>query len=268
MNEPKHPLATLRRLICLKQKEMADLIGCSLPTVQAIEYGKLKLSDKLATLISQKTGVDSFSLRAGLAAASLVGLRDHDGKPYTRKTYEHHQALLFAPAQDSIGVQTDLALARSCFHHAIERLAILFTKALREKAVIMCNYKVGCATEEVLAESGTYKTLSEEERHRWLNVTMAREPKKLSGYGERYMMEFQCEQITGSVGGQELIGVIERFIKETDAVFHRQLEHLKPTPHARQHSASAQNPPQRPSSPGQAKELHFPQGSRKPTGRP
>jgi transcriptional regulator with XRE-family HTH domain len=56
MNESKHVVAALRKIIGLKQKEFGDLIGKSLPTVQAIEYGKLRLTEAVAEEISRQTG--------------------------------------------------------------------------------------------------------------------------------------------------------------------------------------------------------------------
>jgi transcriptional regulator with XRE-family HTH domain len=42
----------------LAQSDFADLIMRSFPTIKAIEAGKLPLSENLATLISEVTGVD------------------------------------------------------------------------------------------------------------------------------------------------------------------------------------------------------------------
>jgi transcriptional regulator with XRE-family HTH domain len=53
----RHPLAVLRQVIGLGQKELADLIKKSPATIQAIELGKLKLSEELALKISVETGV-------------------------------------------------------------------------------------------------------------------------------------------------------------------------------------------------------------------
>jgi len=53
----RHPLAVLRGIVGWSQKEAADKIGKSAPTIQAIELGKLKMSDGIATLISHETGV-------------------------------------------------------------------------------------------------------------------------------------------------------------------------------------------------------------------
>jgi len=44
-------------LLGLGQKEMASLLNCSRPTIQAIELGKLKMSERLAQEAAQATGV-------------------------------------------------------------------------------------------------------------------------------------------------------------------------------------------------------------------
>lgn len=63
----KHPVAVLRRELDLHQKEFADIVGCSLPTVQSIELGRLELSTKLAARISERTGVSMEWLMGGKA---------------------------------------------------------------------------------------------------------------------------------------------------------------------------------------------------------
>lgn len=56
MNEQRHVIATLRKIIGLQQKEFGALIERSLPTIQAIEYGKLRLTEAVAEEISRQTG--------------------------------------------------------------------------------------------------------------------------------------------------------------------------------------------------------------------
>jgi transcriptional regulator with XRE-family HTH domain len=55
----RHPLAVLRNLVGLSQKQLADFVAKSTSTIQAIELGKLKLSDELAIKISVETGVSA-----------------------------------------------------------------------------------------------------------------------------------------------------------------------------------------------------------------
>ena len=51
-------LAVLRKQLSLKQGELAELAGCSISTIQAIEVDKLKLSKSLASRISLQTGAN------------------------------------------------------------------------------------------------------------------------------------------------------------------------------------------------------------------
>jgi transcriptional regulator with XRE-family HTH domain len=99
----KHPLAVLRTTIGLTQKEMAEIIGRAARTVQAIELGQLPLSEDLAMLIGQATGVDvgwllendaTSAIRKGVTA---LGLGSGNG-PYTKVDYEIHRAFVESPA--------------------------------------------------------------------------------------------------------------------------------------------------------------------------
>jgi transcriptional regulator with XRE-family HTH domain len=49
----RHNLARIRAQLSLTQADLAKLVGCSLPTIKAVEIGKLRLSDSLASRISQ-----------------------------------------------------------------------------------------------------------------------------------------------------------------------------------------------------------------------
>ena len=53
----RHPVAVLRILIGINQRELADLCACSPRTIQAVELLKLPLSTNLAQKISAATGV-------------------------------------------------------------------------------------------------------------------------------------------------------------------------------------------------------------------
>jgi transcriptional regulator with XRE-family HTH domain len=53
-----HCLAVMRRILRLKQSELAALAECSIATIQSIELNRLKLSKGLAARISLATGVN------------------------------------------------------------------------------------------------------------------------------------------------------------------------------------------------------------------
>lgn len=89
----RHSLAVLRSFLGLTQKEMADLVECSTPTIQAIELGKLKLSEKLGVTLAAKTGVSLDWLMRNDVTAPIV---DPRGEPYTKESFEFNRANDFA----------------------------------------------------------------------------------------------------------------------------------------------------------------------------
>jgi transcriptional regulator with XRE-family HTH domain len=64
IEKAKHTLAKLRITLGLRQKEMADLLGVSLATIQSIESGRLRLSKQLAVRAEFETGVNAHWLFA------------------------------------------------------------------------------------------------------------------------------------------------------------------------------------------------------------
>ena len=85
----RHTLAVLRTFLGLTQKEMADLVECSRPTIQAVELGKLPLSEKLAKRIEHETGIGLEWLLAGDPATPPQGMA---GIPYTKSVFDRYQA--------------------------------------------------------------------------------------------------------------------------------------------------------------------------------
>jgi DNA-binding XRE family transcriptional regulator len=61
----KSTLTVMRSVAGLTQQRLADLIGCSRMSIQQIELGRLKLSDKMAEKISFHTGIDMNWLLGG-----------------------------------------------------------------------------------------------------------------------------------------------------------------------------------------------------------
>jgi len=102
-NSPlRHPLAILRITIGLTQKEMAELVQRSARTIQAIELGQLPLSEDLALVVAQATGIDAGWLleknpatppRKGLTAAHI----GETTGAYTREDYELHRSIMESP---------------------------------------------------------------------------------------------------------------------------------------------------------------------------
>jgi transcriptional regulator with XRE-family HTH domain len=89
----QHNVARLRAFLNksekIDQQEFAGKIGCSVHTLQSIESGRLKLSEKLAHSISRETDVDVAWLLKNNRKAPIVRFFD---TPYTFEDYERAQA--------------------------------------------------------------------------------------------------------------------------------------------------------------------------------
>jgi transcriptional regulator with XRE-family HTH domain len=83
------PLAVLRTELGLGQKEFGELVGRERPTIQAIELGKLRLTEDLAAKISAQTGISARWLLEGTPDTPMV---TPEGKPYTKEIFEALQA--------------------------------------------------------------------------------------------------------------------------------------------------------------------------------
>ena len=85
----RHPVAVLRQICGLYQKEFAELVGCSRIYIQKIEqtpaHGGQKLSDALAQRIAHETGVSIKWLLNGDPAAPPIAT---NGTRYTLETFE------------------------------------------------------------------------------------------------------------------------------------------------------------------------------------
>ena len=96
----RHTLAVLRKTIGFTQKEMADLMGRSARTVQAIELGQLPLTQELALKLEHETGVEVAWLLTDnpdvppRRGASAYGLQRMPLDHYSRRDYEIHRSWL------------------------------------------------------------------------------------------------------------------------------------------------------------------------------
>lgn len=216
LSPQRHTLAVLRTLIGLTQKEMAEILECSVPTVQAIELGKLKLSMKLAGNLFHQTSINLDWLMKDDVAQPPT---DYEGKPYTREIFEQTQAMLFAPPQDSSDVRRDLFYARASFRNAVEVLALLYTYAYKDDTLQMCDYKISNALDELLDNYVGTEKLTPEEKERSLKL-------RLHAYKPADLME-----------------PIRRFLKETDAIFQKRIADFEPALPGGKHPASANDLP-------------------------
>src|SRR5207247_614103 len=78
-----------RTTIGFTQKELASLLGCSRPTIQAIELQRLNLSAELAQKIAYRTGISVLWLLGNDPNQPPICA---DGSPFTRQTFEAERA--------------------------------------------------------------------------------------------------------------------------------------------------------------------------------
>lgn len=216
----RHTLAVLRTVIGLTQNEMASLLECSVPTVQAIELGKLKMSMKLAGLLFNQTSVNLDWLMKDDVSQPPT---DYEDQPYTRETFEQTQAMLHSPPQDSSDVRRSLFYVRACFRNAVEQLGILYSHAFRENRVQLSDFKISDALDELIEETIGTDNLTPEEKERVLKLRLHdSEPKDLQA-------------------------AVTQFVKDTDAIFQKRIAEFESTPPGGRHPADANKlPPQFP----------------------
>jgi DNA-binding XRE family transcriptional regulator len=137
-----HTLAVLRILVGLTQKEMAAVLHCSTPTIQAIELGRLKLSEKLAGLASLTTGVNLAWLLNNDVTRPAIDAR---GKPYTKKTFEEFQAIAGFRKEPMHAHE----VATFFREKLTRRLSALLLRAYINDETDLCGYKLSKAFDEL-----------------------------------------------------------------------------------------------------------------------
>lgn len=85
-----HPVRQVRTSIGRTQAAFARLVGCSTVTVQRVENGSLKLSEKLANAIMEATGADPASLQSGPSGKAL----DMRGEEYSKSSFEFYRKVM------------------------------------------------------------------------------------------------------------------------------------------------------------------------------
>ena len=91
----EHPVAILRQIIGLGQKELAALVSRSTSTIQAIEINKLPLSEELALRISHETGVSlAWLIKGDVEAPPVTEALEREA--FTKEIYELTRAQILA----------------------------------------------------------------------------------------------------------------------------------------------------------------------------
>ena len=131
----RHTLALLRTAIGLTQKEMADLAECSTPTIQAIELGKLKLSEKLGHTIAHKTGASMAWLMADDTARPPV---DEQGNPIDKDSFEAFRATALFDQHPDLKLFNIMNLVAINEH----RLKAVCLRAFKSNSLSLCAYRL------------------------------------------------------------------------------------------------------------------------------
>ena len=124
----RHPLAVLRQVIGISQKELADIIGRSSSAIQAIELRKLNLSEDLAAKIEEATGVSANWLLSGDVNRPI---ENSLGASYLKDDYELARA-----KRSKLPAHVDATTMEMCHASGLicgERLARVFAAAMRAK---------------------------------------------------------------------------------------------------------------------------------------
>ncbi|MFT5469321.1 MAG: transcriptional regulator with XRE-family HTH domain [Verrucomicrobiales bacterium] len=105
----RHSLALLRQELDLAQKELAAIADCSVATVQSIELGRLKLSEKLAARISKKTGVSMIWLLAGEPKRPIPAAETRPGRKIIEFERRHFDAAQAGEKQEWVEADFDVS---------------------------------------------------------------------------------------------------------------------------------------------------------------
>jgi transcriptional regulator with XRE-family HTH domain len=146
-------MAVLRRSIGLTQGEMASVLGCSLPTVRAVEQRKLNLSKRLAQKAAYRTGADTAWLLKGDPVEPAVG---PGGEVINGENFLKRQATLAIPGKKLPREEvTGRILSRNCRHF----MAVLLAAERQGKGEFL-NYQLHGFLKEMEKQLGIDQELA------------------------------------------------------------------------------------------------------------
>lgn len=147
LSPQRHTLAVLRTLLNLTQKEMDELAECSRPTIQAVELGKLHLSERLAGLIALRTGV---ALKWLLDNDVSLPPVTREGSPFTMEFFHETRALASSRQPSPLNrMQPIVAFSANIF-----RLGNLLVQAHKTQKSQLCAYKIAKAFDDLEDQFG------------------------------------------------------------------------------------------------------------------
>ena len=144
--EPLKTLVTLRKQLNLRQKELANKVGCSLDTIKSLEQGRLKLSETLAMKIYEATGIDPAWV--AMNDPKKPPITFWKAEPYTRAVFEAIQGGKSQPEGYMVELQEDVVLRRLG-----ELLAILDAAQQKSReAAHVVHYRISEFAEGLMKE--------------------------------------------------------------------------------------------------------------------
>jgi transcriptional regulator with XRE-family HTH domain len=144
----RHPLAVLRLILGWSQKEMADKLKVSRQTIQRVELGTLALSDKLAGVVVEETGVSYEWLMAG-DPKRMPSVESDPLTEYTREQFDKHGA-----AHLSLGQSPEVFILNNGPDAVGKLIAILARAATQAKGkrAPLAMFKVNKALNQLAKE--------------------------------------------------------------------------------------------------------------------
>jgi transcriptional regulator with XRE-family HTH domain len=151
----KHPVAVLRKIIGMGQKELADLVGCTVSTIQSIELGpnRLRLSPELAERISFETGACVTWLLEGDPQKPPKEFFEAE---FTKETYEDWRVALIErdTVQDAMQTQRQIYLL-------VAEVCNVALHAFKNKRVPLLQFRSGAALAPLKKEFGYDQSLTD-----------------------------------------------------------------------------------------------------------
>lgn len=143
----------LREMLGYKQPGFAELIGCSLSTLQAVERGpgRLKISAELAEKIFLATGIaPDWLLSNNVSASGADMIEGMEGKPYTKAVFDKIQA-----SRSTSGDRESF----NDRHNLVRALkgvlgSFLAAEKTSMQSAALVRYRVGCLADQLRADFG------------------------------------------------------------------------------------------------------------------
>ena len=179
---------------------MADLLGCSKPTIQAVEYGKLHLSSKLAERYTAETGVSlDWLLGGGKPKQPTVELI---GGQFSRKSFEEHramrsQAVDLTRSHPLLGTSLSLAFQ-------VQRLCAILSEANNSGRYSLCNFKIESFLQDLEKEFKSDRRIDDQLYFLMYTGGGVPDPVDLTPIVEKYFASLRRHAVMNSKAGRRM----------------------------------------------------------------